>query len=93
VDSTTRFEIDLPPDLAAAVRERVASGRYGSASEVFADGISRLVEEDNDPLDPAVAAELAAGYDAWKANPEGGIPLEEAARRLREESERRHSAA
>jgi putative addiction module CopG family antidote len=83
VDSSTRFEIDLPPDLAEAVRERVASGRYGSESEVIADGISRLVEEDDDPLDPAIAAELARGYDEWKANPEATIPLEEVARRLK----------
>ncbi|MEA3063507.1 MAG: hypothetical protein QOJ94_3288 [Sphingomonadales bacterium] len=46
---------------------------------------------DNGPLDPAIAAELAAGYDAWEANPGGTIPLEDAARRLREESERREA--
>jgi len=90
MDSDTRFEIDLPPDLAEAVRERVASGRYGSASEVFADGVSRLVEEDNDPLDPAIAAELARRYDEWMANPTGGVPIEEVRARL---EEKRRSAA
>src|SRR4051794_31337981 len=82
MDSSSRFEIDLPPNLAEAVRERVASGRYGSESEVVADGISRLLEEDNDPLDPAIASDLARRYDEWKANPEATIPLEETARRL-----------
>jgi Arc/MetJ-type ribon-helix-helix transcriptional regulator len=84
VDSSTRFQIDLPPDLAEAVRERVASGRYASESEVFADGVSRLVEEDNDPLDPEVAAELARRYDEWIANPKDGIPIEEVRARLEE---------
>lgn len=94
MDSTTRFEIELPRELADVVRQRVSSGRYASESDVFAEGVLRLVDEDeNHVSDPAIDAELAAGYDAWKANPEGGIPLEEAARRLREESERRHPSA
>ncbi|MEA3036492.1 MAG: antitoxin ParD1/3/4 [Sphingomonadales bacterium] len=91
MDSTTRFEIDLPPDLAEAVRERVASGRYGSASEVVADGVSRLVEEDNEPLDPAVAVELARRCDEWEANPTRGIPIEEVRARLEEERAQRRA--
>jgi antitoxin ParD1/3/4 len=90
LDSTIRFEIDLPPDLAEAVRERVASGRYASESEVLADGVSRLVEEDNYPLDPEVAAEIARRYDEWMANPKDGIPIEEVRARL---EEKRRSAA
>jgi Arc/MetJ-type ribon-helix-helix transcriptional regulator len=93
VDSGIRFEIELPQDLADAVRERVASGLYASESDVIADGVLRLVEGEGDALDPAVEAELVAGYDAWKANPDKVVPLEEVARRLREESERRHPGA
>lgn len=80
--STTRFEIDLPRELADAVRERVASGRYASEAEVFAHGVTRLVEEDDDPLDPAVAAVLAHAYDEWVADPTGGIPIDEVVERF-----------
>ena len=83
MDSTTRFEIELPQELAEVVRERVASGRYASESDLFADSVSRLAEEDE--FDPAIDAILAAGYDEWRANPGGGIPIEEAGRWLEEQ--------
>lgn len=89
MDSTTRFEIDLPQDLAEVVRERVASGRYASASDVFADGVLRLVEEDESNfIDRSVDAQLAAGYDAWKANPTAVYSLEQVEEHLSEQRAR-----
>ena len=89
MDSGTRFEIDLPPELAEVVRERVASGRYTSESEMFAEGVLRLVEgEESVFSDPQADAQLAAGYDAWKANPTAVYTLEEVEEHLREERAR-----
>ena len=84
MDATRRLDIELPEELAEAVSARVASGRFANASEVIQEGL-RLLDEIDDPPEEWVGDELAAGYDEWKANPEGGVQLEEVAARLDEE--------
>lgn len=88
MDSTTRLSVELPEDLAETVRARVASGHYGSVSDVVAEGLALLAEQD-EPLEPSVEAALAAGYDAWQADRENVLDIDDAAERLREESRRR----
>ena len=39
------FEIELPPHLAGFIREQIAAGTYGSASEAIADAVRRLSED------------------------------------------------
>ncbi len=89
MESSTRLSIELPQDLAAAVRERVASGKYASESEVVAEGLALLAERD-EPLHPDIEAQLASGYDAWKSDPADVLSLRDAAARLQKEAERRH---
>jgi hypothetical protein len=55
---------------------------------VVAEGLALLAEQD-EPLDKAVEAGLAAGYDAWKADPAYVLDIDAAAERLTEESRRR----
>jgi len=88
MDATRRLEIELPEGMADGVRARVESGEFASESEVVRAGIE-LLDEQDEPRDPQVDALLAAGYDAWKANPTGGIPLKEVDARLDEERKRR----
>ena len=63
-----RLDIELPPDLAEAVRARVASGDYASASEMVREGLELLADRER-AIDPAIGAELASGFDSWKAAP------------------------
>jgi antitoxin ParD1/3/4 len=88
MDSTTRLSVELPEEVAESVRAKVASGTYGSISEVVAEGLALLAEQD-EPLDPSVETGLAAGYDAWKADPGDVLDIDAAAERLKEESSRR----
>lgn len=88
MDATRRLEIELPEGMAEGVRARVESGEFASESDVVRAGIE-LLDEQDEPHDAEVDALLAEGYDAWKANPTGGIPLEEVDARLDEERKRR----
>lgn len=79
-----RLSIELPEELAEVVDARIASGRNASESEVIEEALELLAEQDA-PLEDWEEKELAAAYDEWKANPTGGIPVEEVSARLEEE--------
>jgi antitoxin ParD1/3/4 len=68
MDEPARLSIELPQDLADAVRARVASGDYSSESEMIQEGLELLADRER-TMDAALRAELAAGYDEWKADP------------------------
>jgi antitoxin ParD1/3/4 len=87
VEATRRLDIELPEDLAEAVTARVESGRFANASEVIQEGL-RLLDEADEPLEPRIREELTAGYDEWRTDPTGGVPLDEATARLDEERRR-----
>lgn len=72
MDARRRLEIELPEEMADGVRARVASGEFASESEVVRAGLELLDEQEGEH-DPEVDAQLAAGFDAWKANPTGGM--------------------
>lgn len=86
-----RLSIELPEDLAEVVDALVASGGYADASEVIREALELLAGQDA-PLEEWVARELAAGYDAWKANPTDVIPIEEVNARLDQERALRRAA-
>jgi len=83
MEATRRLEIELPEEMADGVRARVESGEFASESEVVRAGLE-LLEEQDEPHDPMVDAQLAAGYDAWKANPAAVYSLDEVEEHLRE---------
>lgn len=89
MEATRRLEIELPEELAEAVRAHVEAGRFASESEAVAAALTLLREQDEDELEDWVREEIAAAYDEWKANPTGGIPIDEASARLAEERARR----
>ena len=92
MESTRRLEIELPEDLADFVRADVEAGRFANESEAVASALTLMREQDGDELEDWVRDEIAAGYDEWKANPTGAIPIEEVNTRLDEERKRRNAA-
>lgn len=67
----------FPPDIAQLVRDRMATGRYGSEDELLRNALQALSERDED-LD-AIRAALAE----WHSGDEG-IPLDEAIEQIRQ---------
>ncbi|MFL9842188.1 type II toxin-antitoxin system ParD family antitoxin [Sphingomonas sp. ST-64] len=83
MESTRRLDIELPEDLADAVEARVSAGEYASVSEVVEEGLRALATRDDDPARMAwEREELAAAYDAWKADPGAVMTVDEVRRKL-----------
>lgn len=72
---TRTVRVELPDDVAELVRSRVASGAYGSAEEVLAEGVRALAREDAG-LDAWLRAEVEAGHAEHLADPGGAVPAE-----------------
>lgn len=66
--STQQFSITLSNELADLVRKKVASGEYASESEVIRDGL-RALQKQELALETWLRSEVAAAYDATKADP------------------------
>ena len=79
-----RLSIELSKEMAEIVDALVASGTYADASEVIQEALELFTRED-EPLEDWVRTEMVEAYDEWKANPTGGIPIEEVNTRLDEE--------
>lgn len=82
--NSRRLSIELSKEMAEIVDVLVESGRYADASEVVQEALELFTRQD-EPLEEWQERELAAAYDEWKANPTGGIPIEEVSARLEEE--------
>jgi Arc/MetJ-type ribon-helix-helix transcriptional regulator len=83
-----RLSIELPEEAAKVVDARIASGRNASESEVIQEALELMAEQD-EPLEDWEEQEMAAGYDAWKANPTAVYTVEEVRAHLEEERRRR----
>ncbi|MDB5526662.1 MAG: addiction module antidote protein [Rhizobium sp.] len=75
--STQQMSITLPLEMANLVKTRVSSGDYASESEVIREGLRALQEREN-AVEHWLRTEVAATYDAHKANPTRAKPLDEA---------------
>jgi antitoxin ParD1/3/4 len=75
--STQQMSITLPIEMATLVKSRVSNGDYASESEVIREGLRALQEREN-AVEQWLRGEVAATYDAHKANPTKAKPLNEA---------------
>ena len=85
--TTQQFSITLPNEMADDVRAKVASGEYASESEVIRDGLRALRARDK-AVDHWLRNEVVPAYEALKADPSRGVPLED----VRAELAARHAA-
>ena len=73
--STQQFSITLPHEMAQLVRAKVESGEYASESEVIRDGL-RALEMHQRALEAWLREDVAAAYDAIKADPSRAVSAE-----------------
>lgn len=73
--STQQFSITLPHEMAQLVRSKVESGEYASESEVIRDGL-RALEMHERALEAWLREDVAAAYDAMKADPSRAVSAE-----------------
>jgi putative addiction module CopG family antidote len=66
--TTQQFSVTLSHELAELVRNKVESGEYASESEVIRDGLRALRRHER-ALEEWLKGEVAATYDAMKADP------------------------
>ena len=74
--STQQFSVTLPNEMAALVKAKVASGEYASESEVIRDGLRALNARER-AVDDWLRQQALPSYDAYRADPSRGIPLED----------------
>jgi len=66
----------LTAEQAAFIDRKVASGEYASGSEVVRESL-RVAQKHDEMIDKWLREEVAPVYDAWKANPVGGLSAQE----------------
>jgi putative addiction module CopG family antidote len=74
--ATKQLSITLPHEMAEMVRSRVESGQYASESEVIRDGL-RALEMHDRALEAWLRKDVAAAYDAMKADPSRAVSAEQ----------------
>lgn len=79
--STQQFSITLPHEMADAVRAKVAAGEYATESEVIRDGLRVLLARDR-AVEDWLRNEVAAAYDALKADPSRAVGVDAVKARL-----------
>lgn len=79
--TTRSLSVTLPLDMAEMVKAKVASGEYATESEVIRDGLRTLAARDA-AVERWLKEDVAAAYDAHKANPENAVALDQALGRL-----------
>lgn len=71
-----QFSVMLPNEMAALVRAKVASGEYASEGEVIREGGLALNAGER-AIDDWLRRQALPSYDAYRADPSKGIPLDE----------------
>ena len=75
--ATAKRTFSLSTEQAKFIDKQVKSGGYASGSEVVRAGL-RALQERNAAVDRWLSDEVVPVYDAMKANPKRGIPIEKA---------------
>jgi len=86
--TTQQFSITVPNEMADMIRAKVKSGEYASESEVIRDGLRALQARDR-AVEKWIRDEVVPAYDAMKADPSRGIPIEDVRARLGEKHAKR----
>ena len=79
--STQQFSITLPHEMVDAVRAKVAAGEYATESEVIRDGLRVLLARDR-AVEDWLRNDVAAAYDALKADPSRAVGADAVKARL-----------
>lgn len=87
-----RRTISLPAEQGEYIDRLVATGEYGSASEVVRAGI-RALQRHDEAIEHWLRTEVAETYDKMRADPERGIPIEEVMAEFRARAEARRKGA
>lgn len=90
--STQQLSITLPIPMADAIKSKVASGEYATESEVIREGLRALLAQDR-AMEHWLQTEVAAAYDAIKADPACGVSVEEMRAHLAGDRQRRGIAS
>jgi putative addiction module CopG family antidote len=80
--STQQFSVTLSNELAEMVRSKVESGEYASESEVIREGLRSLQHQER-AIENWLRDEVAATYDAMKADASGAVTVESVRARLK----------
>jgi putative addiction module CopG family antidote len=75
------MSITLPNELAAAVRDKVASGEYASESEVIRDGLRVLIARER-VVERWLRNKVGPAYDALEADPSRAVTADRIRARL-----------
>lgn len=90
-----QLSITLPDDLAARVRQRVASGAFADESEMVREALEEMEVKDMpyaERLERWLQTEGVAAYREWRADPSNVSSFEEVEEALREAHEERRRA-
>ena len=90
--STQQFSITLPNEMAEAVRAKVAGGQYATESEVIRDGLRALLARDQ-VVEDWLRNDVAATYDAMKADPSKAVSVGRVRARLTAEHKKASAKA
>lgn len=80
--NTQAISITLPHDMAAMVKEKVASGKYATESEVIRDGLRALQARDA-AIEHWLRGEVAKSYDEFAKDKTQAVPAKKIMARLR----------
>ena len=84
------MQVNLPPDLADVVRERIASGRFGSPEEVVRAALTLMAAEQAGDDAAAIRAKIEHG---WRQSQAGQVvDGSEAAKRWQDREDARKPA-
>jgi len=92
MSATAKRTFSLPAEQAKFIDKQVKSGSYASGSEVVRAGLRALQERDA-AVERWLREEVAPVYDAMKADPSRGIPIDEVFAEIRARHEKQLKAA
>lgn len=76
MNANVSLKVNLPPELAEAMRLKVEAGEYASAEEMLQAGIRSLLDRD-DSLERWLREEVVAGHAEYLADPAQAVPADD----------------